>query len=132
MRPFVIDDLRDIKVNRYGDKDAKTDWVYTHPDTHTYTLESSGIKAIMMFYHTGGGEWLGFYSIALSFDMKDARELKRFTQEKIKEFKPKRVWTLSKTDKELDKWHKFIGFTLEKENVIFSGERCNMWSMVWE
>ena len=68
------------------------------------------------------------------FNSKYARELKKFMLYLIKELQAKRVETESVNCPVINRWHRFLGMTLEGTKKSFlEGQDYNIWGLVsWE
>lgn len=130
IRNFHIDDLKKFVPNEYSD----------NPDLHTvfrddeyfkftqYTGED--IRALICFKDNGNRDWCGCFFVSKSFTRDNGQELKDFIQHCVNELQPARLWTASQDDIKLNKWHNFLGMSIEKK-IDVDGKGFNIWSRIW-
>lgn len=130
IREFDKKDLENFKANKNGDaRDIM--FVFNDPSYFKYTLDHGGPKAIICFRHNGDDDWAGFFLIAENFTARDGILVKRFIEETVRRYRPKRLWTASHINEDLNRWHKFLGMKIE-DTLVIHGKKCAIWSIRWE
>lgn len=105
-------------------------------DSNTYTIVADEKPiAILSFDEYEPSKFDGCILADVHFEdnPKYAIMMKKLVNFVIKKYNMKRVQTESEDDPQLNKWHKFLGFKLEKKNVfVHRGKSFNLWSMEWQ
>ncbi len=126
IRKFVFSDWETLDKNEFS-KAENIDFLYDD-EWVKYTLEN---KAIICFKNQGDNEWAMLLLVGNNFTSFDGKQIKRFMFKCVSELKAKRVWTISRQDELIIKWHKFLGMTIEKqvehENITY-----DLWGITWE
>ncbi len=131
IRNFHMDDLTIFKPNKFSDPEDVM-FIFEGEDFYKETMIVNGvIKAILCFKLNGNDDWAGFFMISECFNARDGVRVKKWFNNKIREYKPKKVWTASQKDCVLETWHRFLGMVKEKTQDI-NGKECNIWSVTWE
>lgn len=102
---------------------------------HSYTLYDNKPIAILAFDEYDKDKYDGCIIADESFSSnpKYAIKMKWLINLLIKKFNMKRVQTTSEDSPELNKWHEFLGFKLEKkDSLIKKGVHYSLWGMEWE
>lgn len=102
---------------------------------HSYTLFDKKPIAILAFDEYEKGKFDGCIIADECFgdNPKYAIKMKILIKYVIKKFEMKRVQTTSEDSEELNKWHQFLGFNLEKKDYWeYKGIKHNLWGMEWE
>lgn len=103
---------------------------------NTYTLIANDKPiAILSFHEYEQGKFDGCILADECFENnpKYAIVMKRLVDHVIEKYDMKRVQTESEDDPQLNKWHEFLGFKLEKKhNSIYRNKPFNLWSMEWQ
>lgn len=134
IRLFRKLDLRRIKLNDFSSIDDMR-FVFDDDSFYKHTLEVDGkVLAVIGFKRYWGDNWLAFFLISTEMKALHARPLKNFLNNAIIDFGAKRLQTDSVDCPELNKWHKFLGFTLEgTRKKMIHDKDFNMWSILkWE
>lgn len=130
IRNFHMDDLKIFKPNEFSDP-ADVMFIFEGENFYKETMVVNGvIKAILCFTPNGNDDWAGFFMISECFTARDGVRVKKWFDKKIKQYKPKRVWTASQQDCVLETWHKFLGMVKERTQII-NDKECNIWSVTW-
>jgi len=129
IRPFQKLDARRLQSNEFSNaKDIQ--FVFDDPDFYKHTLISneSDVYAIICFKRYWKNNFLAFFLIGKDMPAIHARELKEFVDNAIEDLRAERVQTESVATETLDKWHEFLGFTLEgkREKMIYDKD-YNQW-----
>lgn len=129
IRRFQKTDLRRIKSNEFSEIE-KVDFVFADDDfcKHTLVGEKSDVFAIICFKRYWNNNWMAFFLISEDMPVIYARELKNFINNAMIDLRAERIQTDSVDCPELNRWHKFLGFTLEgtRKKMIFNQD-YNMW-----
>lgn len=132
IREFESMDVRRLKLNQFSGL-MDMSFVYEDDTFYKKTLvgEASKVHSIICFKRYWGNNFLAFFLISDEMPSIHARELKRFIYNAIIEMGADRVQTDSIACEELDRWHKFLGFTWEgyREKMIFD-KNYNMWGLL--
>lgn len=103
---------------------------------HSYTLMADNKPiAILGFHEYEPTHFDGCIVADKHFEdnPKYAIMMKRLVNHLIDKYNMKRVQTTSEDDPQLNKWHEFLGFKLEKKNIItYRDKPFNLWSMEWQ
>lgn len=132
IRAFEATDIRRIKANNFSDPiDIKS--MILREDFYKQTLvdEGGSVKAIICFVKYWGNNFLAFFLIADDMPAICARELKRFVYSAMADFRADRVQTDSVDCPMLNRWHKFLGFTLEgRREKMMNNVDYNCWGLL--
>lgn len=131
IRVYAQGDERRMKPNEYSDIDACAP-VFEDRAFEKFTLEHLGIvEAIICFKPYWEDNYIGFLLISDDMPVICARELHDFVHRSFKGIGMKRLQTDSMDCAVLNRWHEFVGFTLEGTRRAFmNGKDFNMWGMV--
>lgn len=126
-------DKRRLKPNEFSSV-GDLDFVFEDDNfmKHTLVDEAGDVKAMILFsiYYRGpnGPCAIAFFLISEDIKPREAVELKQFIHQAVVDFDAQRVQTESVACPVLDKWHEYLGFTLEgtREKMIHNRD-YNMW-----
>ena len=109
---------------------------FAMPETYSFTI-CDGVKpvAIIAFHEEGNGQFYGAMLTSVDYSEKPIFSLhtKRFIEQFAKKMGIKKLITHSENESSLNRWHSFLGFTLEKKDDFqYKGIKHNLWSMTWE
>jgi hypothetical protein len=107
-------------------------FVFDDPEFYKHTLiVGSDVYAIICFRRYWKNNFVAFFLISEDMPAIHARELKEFILQAVIDLRADRVQTDSVDDAALNKWHNFLGFTLEgkREKMIY-GKDFNMWGFL--
>ncbi len=132
IRAFEQMDARRIKANEFSDP---ADMAFVFNDDgfckHTLVSDESDVLAIICWRSYWKNNYLAFLLISEDMTAIRARALKKFIFEVIMDFGMQRVQTDSVDCPELNRWHDFLGFTLEgKRPKMLYDKDYNSWGMV--
>lgn len=131
IKPFKITDLGYFLPNEF----SNPDFVLDQLQDHTYIVESmwcDGMVACIMCYKNyWGPNWMGFFLISESFNVRNALVLRNYIRDTMVRYDAKRLQTDSQACKVLDDWHEFLGFKYEgtREKLLFNKD-YNMWALM--
>jgi hypothetical protein len=134
IREFTEEDLSNIELNDFGDGDLLTKLKSVLKMYEGWTLEKEGIiKAILFYRNYAEQNYEGFLVCSLFMNGFDGQEIKDFIYQLRDRLGVKRIETLSLDCEELNKWHKFLGFTCEGTKRKFLKDKdYRMWAMTYE
>ena len=131
-------DIDEMKFNKWAwhlkNKKALKNIKAYLKSAYSYTIYDKKPIAILSFHEYDNNKYDGCIIADESFgdNPKYAIKMKWLIQRLIKDFKMQRVQTLSEDSPELNKWHEFLGFKLEKERCEkIKGVELNLWGMEW-
>lgn len=130
IRSFRMQDLAAFRPNAHSHPQDVLDDLQNPAWWNFSLLEGERVQAIICFFHQGGGEWAGFFLIGEGFNAANCKELKRFYSEMVKEHRPTRLWTLSRDEVTIDRWHRFLGMHRES-SMMLEGEHFTIWQQRW-
>ncbi len=132
IRAFNRSDIRRIKANEFS-KPNDLAFVFYDEEFYKNTLvgDDGDVYAIICFRRYWHNNFLAFFLISEDMPFIYARQLKKFLLDAIIDFRAERVQTDSRDCAILNRWHKFLGFTLEgkREKMIFDLD-YNMWGLL--
>ena|SRR5688572_14075240 len=131
IRKFERSDLRRIKSNNFS-KTRDIGFVFDDDDFLKQTLTKDGnVYAIICFKSYWKNNFIGFFLIGEDMPAICARELKDFVDNLVVDLNIERIQTDSVDTEILNKWHYFLGFTLEgtMKKMIFDND-YNMWGFL--
>lgn len=137
---YIESDFDKIKFNKWAwylkdKKSIKKTKAYFR-DANTYTLIANDKPlAILSFHEYEPTHYDGCILADEHFEdnPKYAIMMKKLILHVINKYGMKRVQTESEDDPQLNKWHEFLGFKLEKKHsLIHRGKPFNLWSMEWQ
>lgn len=137
---YIEKDLDSMKFNHWArflksKKSIKNIKSYLN-NAYSYTMfDNDKPIAILAFDEYEKGKYDGCIIADESFgdNPKYAIKMKKLVEFVIKKFDMKRVQTISEDSEKLNKWHEFLGFTLEKKDYWeYKGIKHNLWGMQWE
>jgi len=132
LRAFRKSDIR-MKCNKYTEP-----YVENHIELisacEKRTLEINGAPvAILCFLNYNLDNYKGMFLISSDFNATMIEELKESIEIIRKELAAERLETESIDCRELNVWHRSLGFTLEgTKKRSFDGKDHNIWGIVWE
>jgi hypothetical protein len=133
-------DIDDMKFNRYA-RLLKSEKVIKKikarlkaRESYSYTLFEDDTPVAIMSFQEQENDCYDCLMIASDFfTVKHAVAVKRFMNNVALRIGAKKVITASENCPELNRWHEFLGFTLEKENDFeYRKIKHNIWSKSWE
>lgn len=134
IREFIERDLKEIKENGFTNMSIIGD------DTPSFlinigasTLIDGDIPIIIIgFLEYTKSCYTAFLICSKDMTAKHARELKKFLFNIADILKAKRLETTSLDCDILNRWHKFLGFTLEGTKIKYCDDKdYNIWGMLW-
>jgi hypothetical protein len=132
IRHFERVDLRRIKTNQFS-RFSDFRFIFDDEDTYKHTLvdDNGNVQAIICFKLYWRKNAVAFFLISDEMNPIYARELKKFIYQAMRDFDGDRIQTDSVDCPELNRWHKFLGFTLEgkREKMIYDQD-YNMWALL--
>ena len=128
---FEKKDFDNFEENEFCKQDGEIT-VFDDPTCHKYTMfQDEKAIALICFKETAPRDFAGFFVVSTDFSKGDCRALRRFVNNTAKRYNAKRVWTASRQQEKLRRWHEFFG--MMKEGIIkLEGIVCDVWSMKWE
>jgi len=132
IRKFEAVDARRIRANSFSDvKDVTVAFKSDNFCKHTLVGEKGEVYAIIVFGEYSKKNYLAFFLIAEDMPTIHARELKSFIYNAIFDLGANRVNTDSLDCPVLNRWHKFLGFTLEgKREKMIDDKDYNLWGLL--
>lgn len=128
IRDFNIEDLEGF--DHLGVDDVLP-IAWDDPSVEYYTLLDGAVPvAFIIFRQVKPDDWAGFFILSKLFKPLHSREIKQFIERTVSFKKPKRLWTLSKKNSTLDRWHKFLDMSIESTQEI-NNAMYNLWSIRW-
>lgn len=132
IRPYLPLDARRLRANKFsGISDMS--WVFKDDSFQKHTMEDDEgrVLCIVCFKRYWGDNYLAFLLISEEMMALHARELKRWIFDVMMDFGMQRVQTDSVDCPEINRWHKFLGFTLEgaRLKMLFDKD-YKMWAFV--
>lgn len=129
IRPFQRIDVRRLRANKFSI--ASDSGFIFDDDTfykHTLVTDKSDVLAIICFKNYWGNNWIACFFISDEMPAIYAKQLKRFVDDAIIDLGAERVQTDSQDCPELNRWHKFMEFTLEgkREKMLYDKD-YNLW-----
>jgi len=96
-------------------------------------FEDGKSKAIICFIHLHENSYYGFFIVSAEFEARCVPKLKECIEQLASELEAERLETDSMDCKELNHWHKALGFELEgTKRKAYQGKDFNIWSILWE
>ena len=93
-------------------------------------ISDDQVKSVSLYMEYAPRCWIVSIAMTKDFKMKDAKELRRHLYDGMLIHDAERVQTDSQDDETLNRWHKFLGFTLEGTRKKFmNGLDYNMWGI---
>ena len=132
LMPFQHAHLNDFVPNEYA-KGMETLTSLDNPECHKWTVMAPNNKplAFIFYRETKPGEFGAFFTISKDFNTKHCAALRNFVKMLITQHDAQEVWTASRQDPALERWHRFMG--LEKDGTMeILGETYDVWRMIWE
>lgn len=137
---YIESDFDGIKFNKWAwylkDKRSIKKVKKYFKEACTYTLFSDDKPiAILSFHEYEPTHFDGCILADECFgdNPKYAVMMKKLVNLLIKKYDMKRVQTTSEDSPELNKWHEFLGFSLEKKHCMTHRKKpFNLWSMEWQ
>jgi len=133
IREYVNEDFDKLEMNGYIDPELYGDRLRLMLEAYnSYTMETEGkVMAIISFREYTRGCYSAFVLCSTLLEGKHTKELKVFIQGCIEALEAIRVETLSLKDDVIDRFHRFLGFSLEGTKVkFFNNKDYNMWAWV--
>lgn len=130
IRHFEPPDARRLKPNEFsGTYDLAAIFQDESYYKHTLVDDNSDVQAIIVFRPYWQNNYVAFFLISQDFPKRLASELKEFVNNAILDLGADRVQTDSVHCEVLNRWHDWLGFTLEgcREKMI-EGKDFNMWA----
>lgn len=133
IREFQIIDPRRLKGNKFSRTVGLTRDIFDNQQFHKNTLvgKDGEVYAIICFAPYWRKNFVSMFLTSENMPILAARELRKFLHDAIMDFDADRVQTESPACPELDRWHKFLGFTFEgcKAKMALDMD-YNSWGMV--
>lgn len=132
LTPFEHAHLTDFVPNRYA-KGMEALTSIDNPECHKWSVLGPNHKplAFIFYRETEPGEYGAFFLISDDFKVKHCAALRNFVKMLIRQHDAQEVWTASRQDPRLARWHRFMG--LEKDGIMeINGETSDVWRMIWE
>lgn len=134
LEQFKIEDLARFIPNDHSDPDKVLDQLLD-PNFVSVTLRHPDgmTAAILCFTNYSGDCWHGFFLISKSFSLTQAKVVKRYVHQTMKDMDADRLQTDSVDDVKINEWHRFLGFTNEgTRKRMLNGKNYNMWALMRE
>lgn len=132
IRPYQMMDSRRLKANENSGV-GDMGWVFTDPEFQRHTMEDDEgrVLCIICFKKYWQDNYLAFLLISKEMTAIYARKLKRWIFDVMMDFGMKRVQTDSVDCPVINRWHDFLGFTLEgtRAKMLFDKD-YKMWAFV--
>lgn len=132
IRPYFAIDSRRLKANQYSGV-GDMGWVFKDDTFQKHTLEDDQgrVLCIICFKRYQGDNYIAFLLISEEMTAIHAKALKRWIFDAMMDLGMKRVQTDSVDCPVINRWHKFLGFTLEgtREKMLFDKD-YKMWAFV--
>lgn len=132
-RDFTIADIKGFIDNGYG---SPTDVIHLYQDDtyihRTFEDVCGDVLGIVTFklYNKRNNEWQGHFHFTKNMSKKHARSVLEIFNELIHEFRPASLWTISRCDATIRRWHKFLGFH-RTGAITYEDKQFEIWEMVW-
>ena len=133
IREFQLTDPRRIKGNTFSSTRGLMKDFFLNPVFYKQTLVSAGgdVYAIIVFGAYNIRNYIAMFFISEDMPLMAARELRKFLHGAIMDFNADRIQTDSPDCEMLNKWHKFLGFTLEgRREKMANNMDYNLWGML--
>lgn len=131
IREFRRIDLRRLKGNEFS---GKNDIGYIFdPEFYKHTLvdRNDEVKAIIFARPYWKKNFIASFLISENINLGDVRELKKFLYQAIEDIGVERIQTDSIDCPVINRWHTFLGFTLEgKREKMAYDKDFNMWGLL--
>ena len=131
IRPFEPSDVRRLKPNDFC-KDRDMSDVFNDPEFYKFSLvDDSDVLCIMAFKKYWGDCWMTCSLMSEDIKPVHAKQLKKFLHTVINDFGMQRMQTYDLDCAFLNRWHLWLGFTLEGvcKKMIFNKDYCT-WAVV--
>lgn len=132
IRAYQALDARRLKANEHSDAEDMA-WVFKDDDFHKHTLEDEAgrVLCIICFKKYWKNNYLAFLLISREMTAIHGREVRRWIFNAMTDLGMVRVQTDSVDCPEINRWHKFLGFTLEgtRQKMLFDKD-YKMWAFV--
>lgn len=132
IRFFERTDIRRIKSNAYSGV-GDLAFVFEDDSFYKFTLVGNDdrVYAIICFKKYWKNNAIAFFLISEDMPLICARELKEFVHNAVKDMGGERVQTDSVADPTIDRWHKFLGFTLEgRRDKMINDKDYHLWGFL--
>ena len=131
MRAFRNSDY-DIKANKYTEHYLAQEHAQKIIVSDKRVFEDGESKAIIGFLNYNQNNYYGFFIINETFEARCIPMLKECIEKLSEEVQADRLETESIACKEIDKWHKALGFELEgTKTKSYNGQDMNIWRILW-
>lgn len=135
IRDFESIDVRRLKPNAFSSHENMK-FVFEDPTFIKQTLEddkTGEVLCIICFKSYWQNNYVGCFLMAEEMPAIYARQLKIFMENVILDFNMERLQTDSVDCAVLNRWHEFLGFTLEgTRKKMIMGKDFNMWAILPE
>lgn len=131
IRPYQLQDARRLKANEHSDI-ADMGWVLNDDGFMKHTMECDGrVLCIICFKAYWQNNYMAFLLISKEMTAVHGRALKRWIFNAMMDLRMQRVQTDSVDCPVINRWHKFLGFTLEgtRMKMVFDKD-YKMWAFV--
>lgn len=132
VRPYFALDARRLRSNKFSGT-GDMGWVLKDDRFKKHTLEDheGRVLCIICFAKYWEDNYIGFLLISTEMTALHARTLKLWIFDVMMDFGMKRMQTDSVDCPEINRWHKFLGFTLEgtREKMMHDKD-YKMWAFV--
>lgn len=134
IREFISSDIEDIAHNAYSDKELFEKIRPVLGQYEASTVVRDGVIRAILFYRNYAETNYECFLIGSTFlSAYDSQEIREFIRGMMERRNIRRVETLSLNDDELNRWHKFLGFSIEGTKRRFlNGQDYNFWAILRE
>lgn len=134
IRQFEEKDLEFIDVNEFSDIGIYRNLILSDFMQKATLVDGEKVLCVICYMQYADYRYKAFFIMSKDFTAKYARELKKFVYFTAKELKAKRVETESLDCELINRWHRFLGMTLEGKKTRFLDDETdfNLWSILWE
>ena len=133
IREFRISDPRMLNGNKFSNTQGQMKDVFSNDLFFKQTLVNAEdeVLAIIAWASYSGNNFVGMFYISKDITPIAGRELRDFVHDVRIDLNFSRLQTDSPATPELDKWHKFLGFTLEGSiDKMLDNKDYHLWGML--
>ena len=130
-REFRLSDLDRFEPNEYSGYDDLPGVFDSENDCGKLSYIVDGRTKAIAFFKRHCGAWWGFFLIAKHFTARDAVPFLRHCAEEAVKRGIEEIYTASRQDPEIRRWHEFWRMDQVGEETI-NGIEHDIWRLVWE
>lgn len=120
-RVFYEEDFKSLEIGK--EKLEEMLDILNNNDIYKYTfVKDNEVLCSLFFYGNVKNEYHCWSFMSKNFKGIDGKCIKKFFIEKKQELNAKSIFTISENSVKLDRWHKFLGFSVAKKTIWEIGD----------